>query len=42
VPGASIETFAGDACDEAQLKAALAFAHGLAGRPDILVSTSLT
>ena len=39
VSGASIEMFAGDACDEEQLQAALAYAHGLRGRLDILVPT---
>ena len=39
LPGARIEMFAGDACDEDQLRAALAFAHGLQGRLDILVAT---
>lgn len=39
LPDARIEMFAGDAADEAQVKAALAFAHGLAGRVDIIAST---
>lgn len=38
VPGARIETCAGDATDEAHVKAALAKAHGLEGRLDIIVS----
>lgn len=37
VPDARIETFIGDACEESQVKSALTFAHGLAGRLDILV-----
>lgn len=38
-PGAGrVEAFVGDAADEATVKRALAFAHGLAGRLDILVS----
>lgn len=36
--GARIEMCAGDATDEADVKEALAFAHGLAGRLDIIVS----
>lgn len=39
VPGARIEMFVGDACHEEELKAALAFAHGLEGHLDILVPT---
>lgn len=39
VPGARIEMFAGDACDERQLKDALQFSHDLAGTLDILVPT---
>jgi len=39
IPGARIEMFVGDACQEEPVKAALAFAHGLAGRLDILVPT---
>lgn len=38
VPGASIEARAGDATDEADVQAALGFAHDLAGRLDIVVS----
>jgi NAD(P)-dependent dehydrogenase (short-subunit alcohol dehydrogenase family) len=38
VPGARIEMFAGDSCRENQVKAALAFTHGLVGRLDIIVS----
>ena len=38
-PAARIEMFVGDACEEDQVKAALSFAHGLARRLDILVST---
>lgn len=38
VPGARFEIFAGDATDEASVKAALAFAHGLDGRLDIIAS----
>jgi NAD(P)-dependent dehydrogenase (short-subunit alcohol dehydrogenase family) len=37
VPGARIEMFAGDACREEDVKAALDYAHGLQGRLDILV-----
>ena len=37
-PGARIEMFAGDATDEADVKAALAHAHGLAGRLDIVAA----
>jgi NAD(P)-dependent dehydrogenase (short-subunit alcohol dehydrogenase family) len=40
VPGARIEMFAGDATDEMQVKAVLAFAHGLAGRLDIIASVT--
>jgi NAD(P)-dependent dehydrogenase (short-subunit alcohol dehydrogenase family) len=36
--GARIEIFVGDAVDEASVKAALAFAHGLCGRLDMVVS----
>ncbi len=39
VPGARIDSFVGDACDEAQVRQALAFAHGLQGRLDIVVPT---
>lgn len=39
LPGSRIEMFVGDAGEEAQVKAALGFAHGLSGRLDILVST---
>lgn len=35
--GVKLATFVGDACQETDVKAALAFAHGLAGRLDILV-----
>jgi NAD(P)-dependent dehydrogenase (short-subunit alcohol dehydrogenase family) len=35
--GARIEMFVGDACQEEDVKAALAFAHGLSGRLDIVV-----
>ena len=38
-PAARIEMFPGDACQQDQVKAALAFAHGLSGRVDILVPT---
>ena len=38
-PDARIEMFVGDACDQDQLKGALAYAHGLDGRLDILVPT---
>jgi NAD(P)-dependent dehydrogenase (short-subunit alcohol dehydrogenase family) len=38
-PGARLEIFAGDACEEGAVKAALKRAHGLAGRLDILVPT---
>jgi NAD(P)-dependent dehydrogenase (short-subunit alcohol dehydrogenase family) len=38
VPGARIEMFVGDAADEDQMKAALALAHGLAGKLDIIAS----
>jgi NAD(P)-dependent dehydrogenase (short-subunit alcohol dehydrogenase family) len=38
VPGARIEAFVGDAADEATARAALAKAHGLADRLDIIVS----
>lgn len=38
VPGSRIETFVGDAVDEATVKQALVFAHGLSGRLDMLVS----
>jgi len=37
VPGARIEVYAGDAADEAAVKAALQQAHAIAGRLDILV-----
>lgn len=39
VPDARIEMFAGDACDEEELRQALDFAHRLDGRLDILVPT---
>ena len=39
LPEARIEIFVGDACQEDQVQAALAFAHGLATRLDILVPT---
>jgi len=38
VPGARIEMLAGDATSEADVKAALALAHGISGRLDIVVS----
>lgn len=38
-PTARVEPFVGDGCKEDQVKAALAFAHGLDGRLDILVPT---
>lgn len=38
LPAARFETFAGDASDEGDVKAALAFAHGLRGRLDIMAS----
>lgn len=38
-PGARVEMFVGDACDEEQVKAALGYAHGLAGRLDVIVPT---
>jgi len=38
VPGARIEMLAGDATSEADVKAALALAHGISGRLDIIVS----
>jgi NAD(P)-dependent dehydrogenase (short-subunit alcohol dehydrogenase family) len=38
LPDARVETFVGDAAREDELKNALAFAHGLAGRLDIIVS----
>lgn len=38
VPGARIEMFAGDACDEGAAQAAVDFTWGLAGRLDILVT----
>ena len=38
LPGARIEMLAGDATDEAHVKAALALAHGLSGSLDIIVS----
>ncbi|MYM64027.1 SDR family NAD(P)-dependent oxidoreductase [Pseudomaricurvus sp. HS19] len=37
VPGGIVETFTGDAADEAQVQAALQFAHDLDGHLDILV-----
>lgn len=37
-PGAAVEIFAGDGADEAAVKQALAFSHGLSGRLDMLVS----
>lgn len=37
LPEARLEIFVGDACDEARIKAGLAYAHNLAGRLDILV-----
>ena len=39
LPQAQVEMFVGDATSENELKAALAYAHGLAGRLDILVPT---
>jgi len=39
LPEARIELFVGDAVSEDQVKAALAFTHGLAGRLDIVAST---
>ncbi len=38
VPGARIEMLAGDATSEADVKAALALAHGIADRLDVIVS----
>lgn len=38
VPAARIEMLAGDATSEADVKAALAMAHGIAGRLDVIVS----
>jgi NAD(P)-dependent dehydrogenase (short-subunit alcohol dehydrogenase family) len=38
VAGASVETFVGDACEEAVARDAVAFGHGLADRLDILVT----
>lgn len=38
-PDARIEMFVGNACNENEVKAALQYAHGLAGRLDILVPT---
>lgn len=38
-PGVRAEMFAGDACREDQVKAVLAYSHGIAGRLDILVPT---
>lgn len=39
IPAARIEMFVGDAVQEDQIKAALAYTHGLAGHLDIVVST---
>jgi NAD(P)-dependent dehydrogenase (short-subunit alcohol dehydrogenase family) len=39
VPGARIEIFAGDSCQEEAVKTALKRAHAMSGRLDILVST---
>jgi NAD(P)-dependent dehydrogenase (short-subunit alcohol dehydrogenase family) len=39
VPDADVASFAGDACDEAAVKAALKQAHALQGRLDMLVPT---
>jgi NAD(P)-dependent dehydrogenase (short-subunit alcohol dehydrogenase family) len=39
VPGARVEIFAGDACKEESVKAALERAHAIQGRLDILVPT---
>lgn len=38
VPGARIESYVGDAGDQSSARSALAFAYGLAGRLDIVVS----
>lgn len=38
LPDSQIESFVSDATDEASVKAALAFAHGMAGRLDIIAS----
>ena len=37
MPDSRVEIFAGDACSESEVKAALAFAHGLDGHLDMLV-----
>ena len=39
MPDARIEMFVGNACNEDEVKAALQYSHGLAGRLDILVPT---
>ena len=39
IPGATIEAFVGDATDGESVRAMLAFAHGLAGRLDIIVNS---
>ena len=39
VPGATIEAFVGDASDGESVRAMLGFAHGLAGRLDIIVNS---
>lgn len=39
IAGARIETFSGDAADEGSVREALAFAHGLQSRLDIVAST---
>lgn len=39
VPGATIEGFVGDASDGASVRAMLDFAHGLAGRLDVIVNS---
>ena len=39
VPGATIEAFVGDASDGDSVRAMLAYAHGLAGRLDIIVNS---
>ncbi len=39
IAGARIETFVGDAADEASVREALAFTHGLRSRLDIIAST---
>lgn len=39
MPGAIIEAFAGNASDGDSVRAMLAFAHGLAGRLDVIVNS---